>query len=70
MEGREHLTYDRLLKIIGIKASMNLRLSDTLKKAIPSVIPAVKPLVVNQVVKDPPLLAEFMAGKSCLKIGI
>ena len=39
MEGREHLTYDRLLKILGIKASMNLGLYDTLKKAIPSVIP-------------------------------
>ena len=53
VERREHLTIDGLHKIIAIRASMNLGLSDVLQEAFPSVIPAVRPEVKNKKIKDP-----------------
>ena len=44
VELKEHLTYDGLRKIVAIKASMNLGLSDVLKKAFPDVVKVNKPL--------------------------
>ena len=44
---KEHLTHEGLLKIIAIKASMNLGLSESLTKAFPDVVPVQRPLVKN-----------------------
>lgn len=53
---KEHLTLSGLQKIVAIKASMNLSLSDELKTAFPNtdnVIQTIRPLVVNKTVIDP-----------------
>jgi len=41
-----------LIKIVAIKASMNKGLSDELKKAFPTVVPALRPLIENQKIMD------------------
>jgi len=42
-----------LIKIISIKASMNNGLSDELKAFFPSVKPVLRPIIVDQKIKDP-----------------
>jgi len=39
---KEHLNKEGLLKIVSIKASLNLGLSEQLKAAFPNIIPAIK----------------------------
>jgi hypothetical protein len=39
---KEHLTKEGLLKIVSLKASLNLGLSESLKAAFPNIIPAIK----------------------------
>jgi hypothetical protein len=50
---KEHITTEGLYKIVSIKASMNLGLSDELKVAFPDVISIKRPLVKNQPLPDP-----------------
>jgi len=54
---KEHLTVEGLQKIVAIKASLNLGLSDILKTAFvrpeTGVISVDRPLVTNQKIKDP-----------------
>jgi hypothetical protein len=52
-KNKEHLTVDGFKKILSIRASMNLGLSEELKIAFPDVIPVSRPLLVNPEVKDP-----------------
>jgi len=52
-ESKEHLTIEGLRKIFAIKASLNLGLSEELKVAFLNIIPVKRPLVVDQVIKDP-----------------
>ena len=40
-----HLTKDGIPKIVALKASINLGLSEKLKSAFPDVVPVVRPLV-------------------------
>jgi hypothetical protein len=53
MKNKKHLTKEGLQQIVNLRASMNLGLSDKLKKAFPDVIPVKRPLVVDQKIKDP-----------------
>ena len=53
MERGEHLARAGLHKIVAIKASMNLGLSDRLKAAFPSVVSVERPLVKFQFLQDP-----------------
>jgi len=53
MNNKKHLTIEGIQKIVAIKASLNLGLSDELKKAFPNIIPVTIPLVENQVIQDP-----------------
>ena len=53
IQRKEHLTLEGLHKIVGIKTSINLGLSDSLKIAFPGVVPVVRPLVKNNKVIDP-----------------
>jgi len=53
MRRKEHLTQEGLMKILAIKASMNLGLSEELKLAFPDVVPVVRPLVENPKIIDP-----------------
>ena len=50
---KKHLTKEELMEIVAIKASMNRGLSEKLKSAFPDVVPVVRPLVINQKIKDP-----------------
>ena len=53
MNRKEHLTNEGLQKIVNIRATINLGLSDELKKAFPNTIPVPRPLVTDQVIKYP-----------------
>jgi len=53
MNRKEHLTIEGLHKIVAIKASINLGLSNDLKTAFPGIIPIKRPLIQNQKILDP-----------------
>jgi hypothetical protein len=53
MNRKEHLTTEGLRKIVGIKASMNLGLSDTLTAAFPDIVPFPRPIVSFMSILDP-----------------
>jgi hypothetical protein len=44
MLNKEHNTFEGIQKIVNIKASLNLGLSNELKKAFPEVVPVIKSL--------------------------
>lgn len=68
---KEHLTKEGLNKLVAIKASMNLGLSESLKAAFPAnIIPVPRPLVKDQEIKDPNWLAGFTTGEGCFLISI
>jgi hypothetical protein len=48
MKNKKHLTIEGLKKIVTIKASINLGLSDELKGAFPGIVPIQRPLVKNK----------------------
>jgi hypothetical protein len=50
---KEHLTMDGLQKIINIRSSMNLGLSDKLKAAFPQTSPVLRPEVTFNEITDP-----------------
>jgi LAGLIDADG endonuclease len=70
VKSKQHLTIEGIIKIVAIKASMNLSLSLQLKQNFPDVIPVPKPLVQNQEIKDPHWLAGFVSGEGCFFIHI
>ena len=70
MERGEHLTIEGLHKIVAIKASMNLGLSDKLKVAFPDVVPVERPLVELPQKIDPHWLAGFTSGEGSIYINI
>ena len=53
MKRKEHLTDEGLIKIVAIRASMNLGLSEKLKLAFPDVVPVERPLVELPQTIDP-----------------
>lgn len=53
LKNKEHLTKEGFNKIISIKASMNLGLSDELKLAFPDIHSASRPLLLDRGVIDP-----------------
>ena len=67
---KEHLTPNGLQEIINIRASINLGLSDGLKEAFPCTIPASRPIVGDQRIRDPNWLAGFISGEGCFFIDI
>ena len=50
---RKHLTMEGLRRIVGIKASINLGLSEQLKTAFPEITSSDRPLITNQRIPDP-----------------
>ena len=60
-----HKDVDGILRILSIKASMNLGLSDRLKIQFPTVIPEPRPKVNSAVIRDPNCLAGFVDGEGC-----
>jgi hypothetical protein len=70
VKSKQHLTPEGLRKIVAIKASINLGLSESLKAAFPDIIPVPRALVVDQKIKDPNWLAGFTSGEGCFLISI
>lgn len=67
---KEHLTIEGLQKIVNIRASINLGLSDVLKTAFPNLDPVLRPKVEATENPDPNWLAGFIDGEGCFYIGI
>jgi len=67
---KEHLTIEGVQKIVAIKASLNLGLSDELKVAFSNTIQVKRPLVWDQEIKDPNWLAGFVSGEGCFYVNI
>lgn len=65
---KEHLTFEGLHKIIALKASFNLGLSEKLKLAFPDIIPVARPLVPTPLIKDGGWLAGFVSGEGSFMI--
>jgi hypothetical protein len=67
---KEHLTNKGLRKIIALRASLNLGLSEELKTAFPDIIPTVRPLVQCQKIQDANWLAGFASAEGCFMVGV
>jgi len=67
---QEHLNFNGLSKILSIKAAMNKGLSSSLKKAFPSITPISRPIIKDQVIKDPYWLVGFVDGEGCFYINM
>ena len=65
---KEHLTREGIEKLVAIKASMNLGLSDELKAAFPEIVPIQRPLVGDQKITDPYWLAGFTSAEGCFSV--
>jgi hypothetical protein len=53
IKNKKHLTEEEVDQILAFKASINLGLSDNLKKAFPYIKPVTKDLVTGQEIMDP-----------------
>jgi len=65
---KEHLTSEGLRRLVAIKASMNLGLSEELKAAFPDIVPVPRPLVDCQDIKNPNWLSGFASAEGCFLI--
>nr|ACV41171.1 ribosomal protein 3/homing endonuclease-like fusion protein [Ophiostoma megalobrunneum] len=70
IKNKDHLTKEGLNKILAIRASINLGLSDDLKEAFPNIIPVERPLVVNKGILDPNWIIGFTSGEGSFYIRI
>ena len=64
MLNKEHNTYEGLQDIVNIRSSLNLGLSNELKKAFPGTVPQIKPEFLLKKISDPSWLAGFATGES------
>ena len=70
MNLKEHLTQEGLHEIVGIRASINLGLSEELKSSFPDIVVIKRPLIQNHIIIDPNWLAGFVSGEGCFFINI
>jgi len=70
IQNKDHLSREGFKKILSIKASMNLGLSDELKLAFPDVSPVSRPLPLDKSIKDLNWLAGLASGDGCFYISI
>lgn len=70
MRKKEHLTTEGLAKMLSLKASINLGLSNELKTAFPDIIPVERPKVEYPTYIDPSWLAGFVDAEGCFFVGI
>jgi hypothetical protein len=67
----EHLTENGILKIIGLKTSLNRGLPDNLTEGFPNIVPIPRPDYVFKGIPDPFWVSGFISGDGSfnLKIG-
>ena len=70
IKNQEHLTEYGLKKIVSIKASINLGLSEKLKLAFPDVVAVAKPNIKNQTIKDSHWIAGFTSGEGTFLVSV
>jgi len=61
---KEHLTREGIKKIISIRASMNLGLTDSLKIAFPNIIPVLRPTIKSKI-PNPYWVTGFTSAEGC-----
>lgn len=64
IQSKEHLTREGVQKIISIRASMNLGLTDSLKITFPNVIPVLRPTIKSKI-PNSHWVAGFTAAEGC-----
>lgn len=62
INNKEHLTMEGIYKIVSIKASINLGLTEVLNLAFPNIVPILRPLSENTEIPDPYWMAGFTSG--------
>ena len=70
IENKVHLTEDGIQKIINIKASINLGLSDVHKTNFPNYTPVVRPIINYTEIPDSNWFAGFASGEGCFLLNI
>ena len=70
INNKEHLTLEGLHKIMALKGSLNLGLSEELKQNFPDIIKIERPLVENQKIMNPNWLTGFSSGEGCFHVKI
>nr|ATI20254.1 LAGLIDADG endonuclease [Juglanconis oblonga] len=67
---KEHLNSKGLLEIVALKSSLNLGLSEQLKKAFPEIIPAVRNINFSVSIPDSNWISGFVSAEGCFMVGI
>jgi hypothetical protein len=67
---KEHLTLEGLQKIINIRSSMNLGLSDLQKSEFPNYQSIERKLIQTTHISDPQWVAGFISGEGCFEVNI
>nr|4YIS_A Chain A, Meganuclease I-CpaMI [Cryphonectria parasitica]4YIS_B Chain B, Meganuclease I-CpaMI [Cryphonectria parasitica] len=72
IKNKEHLSQKGLLKLVGIKASLNLGLNGSLKEAFPNweELQIDRPSYVNKGIPDPNWISGFASGDSSFNVKI
>lgn len=70
MLNKEHLKEEGFQKIVNIRASLNLGLSDKLKEAFPEVKSVIRPVITDQEIPDPQWVSGFVTGEGCFFVKI
>jgi hypothetical protein len=65
MNIKAHLTEDGLQKIINLRASMNLGLSDLQKSKFSNYNPVTRPIINSTEIPDSNWIAGFASGEGC-----
>ena len=65
INNKEHLNSEGILKLVSIRSSLNLGLTNILKDSFPSIIPEPRPLVLNNENVDKNWLIGFIEGEGC-----
>uniref|UniRef100_UPI00211461E4 hypothetical protein n=1 Tax=Aspergillus sclerotioniger TaxID=319627 RepID=UPI00211461E4 len=68
VQNKKHLTKEGLLKLVEIKASLNLGLSEKFKESFPDVIPVTKQLIESTEIKDINWLIGFTEAEGCFQV--
>ena len=70
MNNKEHLTIEGIRKLVGIKAKLNLGLTEELSIAFPNITSVDRSFIINQKVPDSNWLTGFTSGEGCFFINI
>ena len=72
IKSKQHLNKEGFIKVLSIKASINLGLSDELELNFPDIKPISRPLppLLNKSIIDPDWIAGLASGDGCFHISI